>query len=306
MFTSMQGISFKYCLGFVFLIFLLGCTKKETIEIHENLVIPGNIAPDYSGITTNQIRVYVNKLYIDLTGGEPSEAVLDEKVEIFENANLSMGVRDSLIDELSNSRDFFSNVYTTNANLILNGANKQDILDFIQLYEDIAENYFLAGDTASAEITLNEIPKLDTLYMADSLYATGIFDLNRFFRCLAYNPVYDEVNMGSENFTVACFQNYLGRYPTDEELSQSVLMVDGGPSYIFLQAGESKPDFLDIMVYNPEFYQGRIIQAFLSFLVRTPTSEEINDLSIPLYNTGNLQSLYKSIMRTDEYAGFNF
>ena len=293
-------------LGFLALLVLSGCTKMETIDVHENLNISGNVATDYSGITTNQIRVYVNKLYIDLTGGEPSEAVLDEKVSIFENANLSMGVRDSLIDELSNSKDFFANVYTTNAGLMLNGSNKQDILDYIQLYQDIAANYFLAGDSTNAEFIMNEIPKLDTLYMADSLYAAGIFNLNRFFRCLALNPIYDEVNMGSENFVVETFRNYMGRYPTNDELSQSVLMVDGGSSYIFLQAGESKPDFLDIMVYDPEFYQGRVIQAFITFLVRPPTSEEVNDLSIPLYNTGELQPLYKSIMRTDEYAGFNF
>jgi hypothetical protein len=310
MFMGMKQLTFRYsffiCMAFIF----LGCTKKETIEVHENRTISGNtvadsIVEDYSTITTNQVRVYINKLYIDLTGGEPSEALLEEKVQLFESDSLSFAIRDQLIDELSNDANFYSNVFTINANLMLGGSNKLAISEFIQLYEDIANNYYLSGDTVSAEYVLTEIPKLDSLLMADSLYSVGIFNLNRFFRCLAYNAIYDEVNMGSENFVVACFQNYFGRFPTNQELAQGVLMVDGGASHIFLQAGESKPDFLDIMVNDPEFYQGIVIQSFTTFLTRTPTSEEVNDLSIPLYNTGNLQALYKSIMRTDEYAGFN-
>ena len=57
--------------------------------------------------------------------------------------------------------------------------------------------------------------------------------------------IYDEINMGTENFVVSIFQNFFHRYPTAAELYSASNMVDGNQSTIFNTNGSSKKDFIE-------------------------------------------------------------
>ena len=121
-------------------------------------------------------------------------------------------------------------------------------------------------------------------------------------RC-AYNYFYDQINMGTENFVVSMFQNFLYRYPTDDELTQSKQIVDGFEGVVFLQTGHTKDDFLTIFFGCNNFFEGQVRDLYLRYLFREPTSVEMSDKASIYKNSLDYKALQKSILASNEYAG---
>ena len=111
--------------------------------------------------------------------------------------------------------------------------------------------------------------------------------------------------MGSENFVISCFENFYKRYPTVGELENGVAMVDGQTSRLLLKEGKNKVDFLDILISNSEFFQGRVLDAFRSLLLRDPISQELSEVTEKFITTDDYKNVQKDIAKTDEYAGFD-
>ena len=135
------------------------------------------------------------------------------------------------------------------------------------------------------------------------LYSDSI-NLNQFYYRLINNSVYDEINMGSENFVKSCFENLLHRFPTTTELDNAIEMVDGNPSALFLTEGNSKGDFINIITATTPFYEGVVIDAYQRFLQREPNSTEILSETDSIESSASLQILHKIILKKEEYAGF--
>jgi hypothetical protein len=121
-------------------------------------------------------------------------------------------------------------------------------------------------------------------------------------RCLD-NNFYDEINMGSLNFVLACFQNLLLRNPTEYELEQGTRMVDGFNGVVFLQAGQSKRDFQDLFINSKDYAEGQVKILYNRFLFRLPDSEEMASLAEVYQNENDYKNLIAKILETDEYAG---
>jgi hypothetical protein len=81
-------------------------------------------------------------------------------------------------------------------------------------------------------------------------------------------------------------------------------MVDNQTSQVLLQDGNSKGDFMNIIVSSDEFYQGLVIDLYKTFLLREPTSQEISEGITLIKNSGNLKNLQKQLLISKEYAGF--
>ena len=171
---------------------------------------------------------------------------------------------------------------------------------YYQAYLDALD----AGNEALAlRIQIEQIA-LEELRNARDDYEAGNIDISEFMRRIANNDVYDEINMGSENFVISCFENFFKRNPTEAELSASVTMVDGFASQLLLKDGNSKSDFLDIIVDSGEFFQGLIIDIYSLLLAREPDSQEMGEATLILSESGRYQECQLSVMITDEYAGF--
>jgi len=282
-----------------------GCKKDPIIEeLHQNKIIEGNEAPPYSGVSTLQIENYVNKLYIDLVGREPNDAELDADVAVLKSDDLGEAARIQLIDKLQSQYAYYKRYSESTGARLLNGIDSAETNETLVLYLALIQMAYQQGDTLLAYLLEYQYDQFDKLHVATSEYASGAIDINEYFKRYILNPFYDEINMGSQNFVLACFENLFFRFPTASELTEGVKMVDGTSTQMFLEDGNSKQDFVDIVTCTTEFYEGLVIEAYRSLLSRDPTSYEMDSLTQALEQSSNLKAMQKQVLKSQEYAGF--
>lgn len=291
---------------FIIIGMLIYSCKKTTHEsLHENHVVDGNLLPYYNGVSTIKIQSYINKLYVDLIGREPTSIELNNSLEALTGSNLSLGSKDSLIDNLMNSNEFYIQLYLKTSGNMLNSTDKQAIADQINFFTYLYNFNLQNLDTVSANALLVQNYNLTQLYQADSLYKLKQIDINEYYRRFIMNYFYDEINMGAENYVKACFENLFYRLPTTNELNQGVGMVNGlNPNILFLQSGNSKGDFAFIVTHCNQFYEGLITTAYTNYLLRKPTDVEINATIQKLSLNKDYLGFLKSIVDSKEYSGF--
>ena len=278
--------------------------KKEKITTYENLIVGGNTPPNYEGVSQTQIEIYVGKLYIDLLGVQATQAEIDAHSSYLKNSDLRMGARDTLIDQLLVKDEYYDRLYNNAKGKFLEG-----ITDF-QLTQEIASQsaiivlLYSNGDTLNAQVVELFRDKLLYLEDADSLYKNNVISVNKFYSAFCDNSFFDDINMGSLNFVQACFESYFMRPASLSETDNGVRMVDGESRIVLLKNGNSKDDFIRIITESDEFYQGLVIDNYRGFLSRDPTSTESSTATLNFKTSNNLAEMQKSILKTDEYAGF--
>ena len=289
---------------FIFSVLFAVSCKKETITTHENLVVSGNVAPPYDGVPTIKIEVYINKLYIDLLGIQPSSTELNYSVNYLKDNKLRMGARDTLVSQLLNKDQYFERLFTLNSAKFIEGINKYQIDQEIATQVYISTFLLASGDTFSSQIVDLNIVRLTTLSQSDSLYKNNIISLNEFYASFTNNSFYEDLNMGSLNFVKASFEHYFSRQGSQTEITNGVKIVDNQSAILLMQNGNSKQDFINIMTNSNEFYQGLVIESFRDLLSRNPSSVESSVYTQEIKATNNLGNLKKNILILDEYAGF--
>ncbi len=109
--------------------------------------------------------------------------------------------------------------------------------------------------------------------------------------------------MGSLNFVVSLYQNFLRRYPTENELNNGIVMVDGDFAIVFQQSGNSKSDFINIFFASNDYFEGQVRDLYLRYLFREPTSSESATLTIQYKNSKDYKALQRTILATNEFIG---
>lgn len=287
-------------LGFL-LIFVFNACKKT-----EDVIIPDNKVPYHEGVTTIQVQNYVNKAYIDITGAEPDIANRDNWVNTLKTNKLDVATRADFVDALFQSADYtkqFDNIFLAP---MFGGA-----YDTVAIRNQINElSYFRSlavanGDSALSQFWAYEISKMTLVLTASGQYHGGQITLNEAKRRLANNYIYDQINMGTTNFVIACFENFLKRLPTELEQSNSETMVNGQSARIFMRDGSTKGDFLAIMTSTSGFYEGVVIDTYLHLLARLPNSTEMGWNTADLENNAiDVNDLIRNVAISEEYAGF--
>ncbi|MFN0274975.1 MAG: hypothetical protein ACKVPJ_04465 [Chitinophagales bacterium] len=300
-FNTRTQLAFGLCI--VVLCFCMTSCAKDEI-IHENLVIDGNTPPDAFGVSDLQLNTYINNLYIDMFGRAPTEFELTDAKDILKGDAYSEESREEIINSLMVSYDYYKNINVLTSQKMLVDIDSLTIQYEIDLYVYLIYIAELTGDSLTVfyyEYFLEKLLKLRDAPV--DLYFNEI-TTNEYFRRYIDNYYYDEVNMGSENFVVSCFENLFHRAPTDDEKTAGIAMVDGASSEMFLQAGNSKDDFINIVTSALEFYQGQVIEAFQTLLARYPTSYEMNEYALSIQETGSFNGMKIDIFKSEEYAGF--
>ena len=293
--------SIAIAIGFVLI--LASCQKEEKI-VHEELIVQGNQAPDYNGISSVLIKNYVNKVYIDLLGIEAAASEADSLVAFLKENSLSAEARKEVIGALTKYQEYHDRLFQISTDLFLNGMSMDEIDKVHTEYAAVRDLFYQQGDTFSAQFIGFEVKKLEAVLNAPQEYQKGDIDLNEYYRRLSYNLIYDEINMGSDNFVISCFENLFKRKPTESEKETGVNMVDGISTQVLRKEGRTKADFLDIVTQDIEFYQGRVLDAFRTYLQRDPSSSEMGEATASYVETNDYSELQISILITDEYAGF--
>lgn len=281
-------------ISFVVLLSLISCNKQEEILIDDNTA-----PPDYT-IDDVVVESYINRSYISLLGRKPDSNEASSASTTLRQNNLSVANREAFLNGLLGRAEYFERQYDIGRSLYLNSVDTTGINQELLVLDII-----LSDPQYSAVWPLVEIEKtklLELLEIPDEL-TNGNIDMPEMHRRMVFNLIYDEINMGTQNFVVSMFQNFLFRYPTAAELAAGELMVDGFASTVFLENGRTKEDFMDIFFASGDYCEGQVRDVYTRYLFREPTAEELESLSVAYKADGDYQALVRSVLASDEYAG---
>lgn len=305
-YLNMRKNVFFLCSLFMLLLLQSGCRKTVHGEVHENLIVPVQHGSLPTSISTVALNAYINKLYVDLLGREPLSQELSAAVSNFRSAPTTQAAKDDLVAQLLLNKNFYDQLFIKSANNLLNGTSKLEVAQQGALFQSLYQSSLANNDPVSANYVLSEYNRVADLYYADSLYRIGNLSINQFYARFLNNYFFDQINMGSENFVKACFEGLFHRAATANELAAGKTMVDGfSAATLFGQSGTGKGDFIQIIVYSNDFYEGMIRGAYLTFLLRNPSDKELNTLQNELAaNNHDYLYLLKNILASSNYAGF--
>lgn len=294
----------------MFIISLLSCKKEEVV--YEN-----NTIPPYNEIPTVIVQNYVNRAFIDLIGREPLDTEMSAEVAALELADLSVEARTALVNKLIFNSDplpgdssytfaYHIKLYDDLKARFLEGAS-EDVLSFqygIFRGQAIADS--INGNLSSYELNMAEANRIEAVQNARSELMNGEILIDEMVKRMLVNAIYDEINMNSFNFVNATFNDLFFRFPTSAELDAAYQIIEfNQPASLFGSLAQTKPEYVDLLVGSAEFDEGMIIWAYESLLARTPTSNEVFDLVVPFSNNYNFKEVQRTLLISDEYAGFD-
>ena len=282
--------------------FFSSCKKYE----EEN--IPNNYAPpDYtvdSAALKLTIENYVIRSYISAIGREPDSAEKSFGYTLLFGSNLSMNSRNQFLDSVFSNPEFIDKFYERARIDLLQGLDTAEITNYILLIQlVIIPSIQSTADSIFIDYYLMEVDRLmEMREIPDSLHA-GVISYKEVHRRCVNNLFYDQLNMGSFNFVVSMFQHFLDRYPTTNEQVAGVNMVNGNSAVLFLTAGQSKNDFLNIFFASDDYYEGQVLSLYRQYLFRTPSTVEMSNGTLLYMTTEDFIQLQKSILSKNEFIG---
>lgn len=281
-------------LGCLALLLVMSCSKQKEV------LVTDNTAPPDATISQITVESYVNRAYISVLGRKADPTEFSASEAMLRANNLSQENRETFLESILGTEEYYYNLFDVGRSLVLNA------VDTISFVEQVALFNLLLQDPQYQDlypILTDERDRMQLVLDIPRNLIAGSIDEVEMHRRMAHNYVYDQFNMGTQNFVISIFQNFLLRYPTSDELVRSELMVDGFPSQIFLESGRSKIEFLDIFFASGDYYEGQVRDVFSRFLFREPATEEIETYSIAYRNSRDYGAMLKAVLSLDEYIG---
>lgn len=281
------------------------------------VLVPDNNVSNYEGVSTLQVRNYVNRLYIDLLGREPLNDEMDKEVQLLRDANLAISARETLVlslqtgetsgglDTLGYKTTFFYRWYELSKARMLEGVSDEEINNQIGIIGQEAIKDSLNGDFVRYQIALAEIEKLDLVLQSRNQWLLGEITVSEMFGRMQNNYFYDLINMNTFNFIRASFDDLFLRLPTQAEFDAAFPVIEYNQTSIILgQSASNKNEYIDILSHSLEFYEGMIRWAYQSLLSRDARSEEVFSALEDFIVTQDFLKVQRQILTSDEYANF--
>lgn len=289
----------------------LASCKKEEVMFEDNTI------PPYSEIPTVVVQNYVNRLFIDLIGREPLDSEMELEVSLLEEANLSTESRVNLVNQLmfdtaplpgdsSYTFAYHVKLYDDLKARFLEGAS-EDVLNFeYGIFRGQAISDSINGNFSAYTLNMQEANRIALVQSSRSELQNGEILIDEMVKRMLINSIYDQINMNSFNFINATYNDLFFRFPTASELDLAYNVIEfNQAATIYGSLAQTKTDYVDILISNGEFDEGMIIWAYESLLARTPSSNEVFDQVIPFSNNYNFKEVQRTILISDEYAGFD-
>jgi hypothetical protein len=295
------------------------CTK------YEHVTIPDNESPYYDEIPTLLIENYVNKVFIDLVGREPTDVEMAAEVQTLRDADISVEARSALVTKLQTSNEFVQGdssyrrayyhwLYSSAKAHLIEGASEAEIQELVGPLRNAKstmdllftmQGFFTPEQQEEYDRLCGIIDRVDRLLSAELEYYHDSIGINEVMRRMIDNMVYDAINMNAFNFINATFDNLFYRFPTNEEFTYAYTMVEhGDTASLFNTIGYDKDSYIRIVVESQEFYEGVIVWVYKSLLARDPSTEEVYAAYQDFYQSLDFQKLQLDIMVGNEYANF--
>lgn len=276
------------------MVFVAGCKKEEIITV------PDNVAPPDRTIEDITVENYVNRTYISLLGRKAEDAELDADFATLRAGNFSRDARRTFVQGLADGPEFENRLYYIARALYLNASDTTEIREQRDFFVLLLTQPQYQAFYPQLE---HERDRLNAVLAIPAGLANGSIDVRDMHKRLSDNYIYDQINMGTQNFVISMFQNFLFRYPTDAELADAERMVDGLTSTSFLQSGRNKDDFIRIFFDTGDYFEGQVREVHVRLLFREPTAQELSTLSVSYLNGDTHADLLREVLSTDEFAG---
>lgn len=281
----------------------------------EHFTYTENPIPPYEEISTILVQNYVNRLYIDLIGREPTDAEMERDVNALESDSLRPEARLMVIDALVHGTDstnqipytvqYHEKLYTDLKARFLEGASDAVLNERYGVLRGQAINDSINGNWASYSLNQAAAERLEAVLECPEALMSGEIDIREACKRMIWNAIYDQINMNSFNFVNAAFDDLYQRFPTQAEFDLSYNIVEYNMAEIlFGISAYNKPSFIDAMLLNSEWNEGMVRWQFRGLLARDPSDEEVLD-GLDEFSLGLFVSdIQRFIIMSDEYAGF--
>lgn len=266
----------------------------------ELIIVPDNQSPPDLTVPEVVKENFVNRVYITLLGRKPEGTELTLAMSTLDQDNASTPQRKVVIETVLEDPAFRERQYNIARIDLLNNFDTTDIALFRAVFTQ-----YLTDPQYEPFIDLiqYEINRLDKLSQAPVRYFAGDINRAEMHQRMINNQFYDEINMGTQNFVLSVFEHFLNRYPTEAEEAQAILMCDGFYSVCFGLEGNSKEDFLDILITSDAYREGQVLDLYESLLFRDPNSQEMSLGTLLYGQTQSYDSLLLDIMISEEFLG---
>lgn len=282
---------YRICTSLILLSLLLVSCGRDTIVPVDNL-------PVDSTITQIELENYINKTHIALLNRKPTETELAQSLQQLDIDRYNRSIRDAYVLGIQDLDRSKWAIWQFLSDRILDGIDTAQVRESADIFQYRVDNSGTQNEKDYwqwlLDRTNNNLVALEGWYNQDSTY-------NSLVGWMVRMPIYDEINMGTENFVVSIYQHFYHRYPTDHELTQASKMVDRQWGLLYGVNGNSKADFLKIFLNQGEFQQGVIINAFESYLNRIPTTIESDKYHDHLNNGWDYLRLQRYLLTSSEF-----
>lgn len=271
---------------------LLSCQKYEVTTV------PGNKPLDDRTISTQTKENYINRLYILLLGRKAESIEFNTSYALLDKAPSSAFNRAQVVEGIMNNNEFFDKLWYDVRDEILDGVDTSELRYELLDFKDRLQK---ATNPNTKAFYQNEVDRLTPIMTIVDDLSAGNISMQNVHEMSVNNSIYDDINMGTENFVVSVFQNFLYRYPTGYELSESKNMVNNNSAVLFLQTGQGKPKFIKIFFNHSSYKEGQITHLFKKYLFRSPSSEELDQYTQEYINNNNYYNIQKELLASEEY-----
>jgi hypothetical protein len=293
----------------ILIVFLAAC-KPDLV------IVDDNDAPDYSKVPTVVVKNYINRLFIDLIGREPLDVEMDSLTEYLKANELSKEARLEIITSLQSDTSYREGdssyfiaynkrFYDLCKVRMIEGASNSEINQKIGILYGAYIKDSLNGNIQGMKDKWALMERYRNIIRCETQYRRKQIEVKDIFFRMAYNGIYDNINMNTFNFVNATFDDLFFRYPTRHEFNTAFNIIEyNRSSLIFGKPAQNKSDYLNVLTETREFYEGLIIWSYKTFMGRTPETTESYELMKDFYFDHDLLKVQQHITSTDEYANF--
>lgn len=290
--------------------FFTNCQKEVEIQIN------GNKTPKYDDVPTIHVENYINRLFIDLLGREPTDTERDSLTKKLKDSQLSTLCRDSIVYDLqwdttyrvgdsSYRHAYIQRVYNLLKFNYVEGASDPEIGQKLGNLRFAINVSRLNGDSVRVKQYLAEAHKYENILRWKYNYRKANSTYPALCGYLMYNGVYDVINMGSFNFVNAAFDDVLGRNPTKQEFDAAYAVVDKNePTLVFNKVASNKLEFISILTQSDAFYEAQVRWWYFQYLRKEIPSDQLFVWTKEYHNNKKVEWFQRQILITDEYAQF--
>ncbi len=214
------------------------------------------------------VESYIHRIHIQLYGRKASVPELIMGKIFLNSGSKSQAWRRIYCERLIKSEEFSLNGYNIARSELLNfifNPDSSSIQETIDVWKRMYPD----------SIWRPEVKRLRKLQLIPRMLIDGKMNHEELQKTLIHNSYYDFINMGSENFVVSLYHNFLERPPTAYELKTGIILTNGNCTYFDNKFICGKENYISAFFSRKEYAEGQVRKLIRMLLYREARPQEL-------------------------------